>query len=180
MVNNVIPFVHSLLRDNVTKTDVVVDATCGNGNDTLLLAELSKFVYAFDVQDVAISNTEMLLNESNVSNYKIIQDSHENLGNYIDSELKAVTFNLGYLPGSDKSIQTSFKSTIKAIEDSLSLLVSGGIITIILYVGHNGGLDEANEVNSFSKQLNRKAYKVLQYSFINRDTSPYVIVIEKH
>ena len=39
------------LTEVVTQDDIVVDATMGNGHDTLFLAKLAKQVYAFDIQE---------------------------------------------------------------------------------------------------------------------------------
>ena len=41
------------LAQVITKDDVVVDATMGNGHDTLFLAKLAKQVYAFDIQETS-------------------------------------------------------------------------------------------------------------------------------
>lgn len=179
MVLNVIPFVHKLLNETVSKEDVCIDATMGNGHDTLLLSKLSKKVYAFDIQEQAILSTQELLDNNNVSNVELIHDSHTKIADYVKTKVKAVTFNLGYLPGSDKSVQTNKSSTIQAINQSLELLVKGGLITIILYIGHEGGLTEANYVEEHVSTLNKSHYQVVKYDFINRDKSPYVLVIEK-
>lgn len=179
MLLNAVPFVHDLLTKTILDDDITVDATCGNGNDTLLLAGLSKFVYAFDIQELAIRNTQALLSKYNFKNFKLIHDSHANLKRYITDKVKVVTFNLGYLPGSDKTIQTNEESTLIAIKDSCELLASGGIICITLYVGHIGGMQEAMKVEEFAKSLSGSDFKVVKYDFINRYNSPYVIVIEK-
>ena len=44
---------HAFLSEVITKEDIVVDATMGNGHDTLFLAQLAKKVYAFDIQEQA-------------------------------------------------------------------------------------------------------------------------------
>lgn len=46
---------HDFLREIITDQDTVVDATMGNGHDTLFLAKLAKEVYAFDIQEQALS-----------------------------------------------------------------------------------------------------------------------------
>lgn len=179
MIRNVIPFVHEILENTVTKDDITIDCTCGNGFDTLKLAELSKFVYAFDIQNIAIDNTIKLLIDKNLDNYKVIKDSHCNIDKYIKQSVKAITFNLGYLPGGDKSVTTAISSTLSAIEKSIDLLAKGGSVFITLYIGHEGGLGEALEVESFAKTLDRRRYKVAKYDFINKVHSPFVIIIEK-
>ena len=179
MIKNVIPFVHEMLERTITKDDTTIDATCGNGNDTLYLANLAKYVYGFDIQDQAIKNTDKLLKENKLCNYKLIRDSHENLDDYITDKVKAIVFNLGYLPGGDKSFKTASSSTVIAVKKSLDLLCQNGIITLIHYIGHDGGLEEANSVELMVKSLPRNKYKVAKYDFINSEFSPYVILIEK-
>ncbi|MEJ7220935.1 class I SAM-dependent methyltransferase, partial [Staphylococcus gallinarum] len=86
-------------------------ATCGNGNDTLFLAQNvpNGFVYGFDIQQLAITNTEQKV--ATFSNVKLIKDSHNNVKQYIKAEhigkIDAAIFNLGYLPKGDKSIVTT-------------------------------------------------------------------------
>ena len=179
MIKNVIGFVHDILENTIMEEDIVIDATCGNGNDTRLLAELADYVYAFDIQDQAIKTTKKILLDNQFDNVKLIQDSHENIEKYVKKKVKAVTFNLGYLPGSDKQVVTTAASTIKGLKASLNLLDDDGIITIILYVGHPGGKEEAIKVESFVKELEKGKYNVVKYDYINRELSPYVIVIQK-
>jgi len=179
MLETVVPFVHRILRDKVKKTDYTIDATCGNGHDTLFLANLSKHVYAFDIQKAAIANTTKLLEENNHTNYSLFEESHISFSSFISTEVTAITYNLGYLPGSDKTIKTNPSTTIESIKNGLSLLKRKGIISIILYIGHDGGLEEANTVEDFAVNLDGKEYSVIKYQFINRYNSPYVIIIEK-
>ena len=49
---------HQFLAEVITKEDVVVDATMGNGHDTAFLAQLAGQVYAFDIQEQALVNTQ--------------------------------------------------------------------------------------------------------------------------
>ncbi len=179
MIKNVVPFVHDLLKDTLNINDITVDATCGNGHDTLFLATNSKFVYGFDIQELAINNTDRLLQDNGKSNYKLIKDTHAMMSNYITVKVKAITFNLGYLPGSDKSIITRTASTLDAIKNGLSILKTGGLITIILYIGHPGGFQEATKLEEYLKGLPKNNYNVVKYDFINANMSPYVLVIEK-
>jgi len=53
----------------VKEGDTVVDATCGNGNDTAFLASLvgeNGRVFGFDIQDKAIANTTKKLTDLNL------------------------------------------------------------------------------------------------------------------
>ncbi len=179
MIKDVNPFVHELLKNVVSEMDYSIDATCGNGKDTLLLAKLSKHVYSFDIQDLAVRHTKKLLEDNNIFNVTLIKDTHERMSKYINNKVKAITFNLGYLPGGDKSIITNESSTVLALEDATSLLAKNGVITIIIYVGHVGGLSEAKAVEEFASTLNKNEFKVIKYYFLNTHLPPYVIAIEK-
>ena len=111
-VLKVIEFVHELIKNKVNSNDLCVDMTIGNGFDTLLLCNISKFVYGFDIQQIAINNTDKLLKENSKSNYKLICDSHEFIDKYINSKIKFAIYNLGYLPCGNKSITTLAASNI--------------------------------------------------------------------
>ena len=179
MIKNVLSFVHELIEDHVDKDAVCIDATLGNGHDALKLAKYCKKVYAFDIQEQALSTSKVLFLEHSVDNIEMILDSHENIKNYVTEEVRFVTFNLGYLPGSDKSIITRSESTKKAIIQCLDLLHKGGVIAITIYIGHPGGKEEAVELERYIELLDSKEYKVLKYQFINRNNAPYTIIIEK-
>lgn len=179
-----IEFAHTLLIDSVNEGDTVIDATCGNGNDTLFLAKLtgeSGHVYAFDIQQDAITRTKELTKDYN--HVHLIHDSHANLNQYLQesSTLDGAIFNLGYLPKSDKTIITLAESTIEAITSMLKILNKNKRIVIVVYHGHEGGKEEKNAVLEFVQSLNQKEFSVLQYGFINqKNNPPFVIGIEKN
>ena len=102
--------------------DTVIDATCGNGHDPLALAKMGAGkIYAFDVQETAISNTGSLLTKENIplDNVHLILDSHANMCNYIKEKVQVVVFNLGYLPSADKSVTTSTLTSSPAVCSSV-------------------------------------------------------------
>ncbi|NLN50263.1 MAG: SAM-dependent methyltransferase [Acholeplasmataceae bacterium] len=171
-------FVINYLVNNIKKTDLIVDATVGNGHDTLLLAELAKFVYGFDIQQQAIDNTLALLQANNLSNFQLIKDSHENIFNYL-SNFKGVIFNLGYLPGSDKAITTTEETTLKTLTTITDKMVLNQFIILTCYPNHDEGELEAEAVFEFAKELD-PSFTVLKYEIINNlGKPPFVIVIEK-
>lgn len=45
-------------------------------------------------------------------------------------------YNLGWLPGGDKSITTELEDTLESIEAARRLVKSGGMISVMLYRGH--------------------------------------------
>ena len=127
-----------------------IDATAGNGWDTLALAETvgeSGKVYGFDVQAGAISATRSLLGESNVlERVTLFEASHEMISERVDEPVHAVMFNLGYFPGGDQSIVTQPESTCAALAQALDLLLPKGVMSIVTYPGHPGGAEEQRAV----------------------------------
>lgn len=174
---NLDKLVKTLIKKTIDKNSVVVDATCGNGNDTLFLANIAKEVYAFDIQDQAIINSKNKCSE--FSNINFIQDSHANFDNYISNNVDLIMYNLGYLPNShDELITTTSSSTIDSITSGLKLLNKNKFMILTIYTGHDNGL-EANIVSEFLKTLSNKEYLVMQYQFCNLANPPFVMVVEK-
>lgn len=181
---NAVEFSHLLLNKNIEPGDIVVDATSGNGHDTEFMADLvgeSGKVYSFDIQEIAINNTKNLIKENGLEKrVQLIQDSHANLDQYIKTELTAVVFNLGYLPGGNKEIITKSQSTIKAIKKSLNLIKKNGIIVMVIYSGHPGGEEEEKEILNYVAKLDYKRFNVVNYEFINQpDSAPRVLALKK-
>lgn len=174
---------HYFLQGVVQKGDTVVDATAGNGFDTLFLADLvGDFgkVYSFDIQEEAIEETRQRLHEKRFLNRVDLHcTGHENLKKYVKQPVKAVVFNLGYLPGSNKEIVTRGNSTVKALEDSLEMLSSEGIVCLVVYWGHGGGPEERELVENYVSHLSSVQWDVLNLSFPNKVKAPFVIVIQK-
>lgn len=173
---------HNLIKSVVTDGDLVVDATLGNGNDTIFLSGLTPNgkVYAFDIQDEAVVKFKKMIADENINNVEVINDGHENIDRYVHDKVKVIMFNLGYLPGADKSITTKKETTLIALEKSLELLMPGGLMTVAAYIGHDEGAKEAEAVLDLIKSLDSKKYSVMQISFLNRNNAPFLVVIEKN
>lgn len=171
-------FTRSTIKRFVSSKSHVIDATCGNGNDTLFLAELAHrgHVHAFDIQSEAIENTKKRC--QNFQNISYYCDSHANLENYVQENISLVIFNLGFLPNSDSNLTTESTSTITALKASLNVLKSGGALLVTIYTGHDNHAEE-RQVLPFIQQLDKYKYNVLKYEFINLIDPPYLIVIEK-
>lgn len=179
MLERIIPFAHNKIKEYLTVNDVAVDATCGNGNDTLFLSKLSKHVYAFDIQEAAINNTSKLLKENNISNVSLIHDSHESFTKHDLKDIKVIMYNLGYLPGANKDTVTTYKTTINSITNGLTILQEKGLLSITVYIGHKQGKIESEKLLEFVTTLDSKKYNVLIYRMLNKNNSPYNIFIEK-
>ena len=170
---------HDFLAQVITKDDVVVDATMGNGHDTLFLAKLAKQVYAFDIQEQALEKTSQRLQEAGLSNAELILQGHETVDQFV-TEVKAAIFNLGYLPSADKSIITQPQTTLEALEKLCQMIVKGGRIAIMIYYGHEGGDIERDAVLDFVSQLPQQEYTATIYRTLNQiNNPPFLVMIEK-
>ena len=172
------------LNEADIKSDgVLVDFTMGNGYDTLYLSELvpSGKVYAFDIQEDAITNTKKRLDENGVTaKVQLIHDSHANAKKYIDTEIDGGMFNLGYLPGGDKSIHTMHESTISAVKDAISILKKGGILVISVYPGHEEGKREGEALIEMLSEYDKRLYWISRFYLVNSPDSPFIITVEKY
>ncbi len=178
------PLSHYFLRGRVRPGDLVVDATCGNGFDTLLLARLvgeAGTVWAFDVQPVAIAATrELLEREGCLDPVRLIEAGHERLGEFVPEGIAAAVFNLGYLPGGDASLITDPANTVAALEQAAQLLAPGGILTVALYTGHEGGPEEAQAVENWAASLHPGRFNVWRHRQLNRpEIAPYLVFVER-
>ncbi len=152
---------------------VAVDMTCGKGNDTLFLSKIAKKVFSFDIQDQAIEQAkELLKNQKNVT---FIKDDHARLLNHVHEKVDVGIYNLGYLPGGDKSINTQAKSTIASLKALLSILNDSGIIIIEVYP-HNK--EEKEMLSNFTSNLDH-SYDVIKIDLHNRTNPPHLIIIKK-
>ena len=167
---------HKLIEDHVKQGNVCVDATAGNGNDTLFLADLvgeKGKVYAFDIQKQAIDETGKRLKEEGMERrVELICDSHENMKDYIKEEVSCIVFNFGYLPGGDHALATKSESSIKAIDDGLEILEKGGMMSLCIYSGGDSGFEERDSILSHIRELDTKKYLVIVSQYYNRPNNP--------
>jgi predicted methyltransferase len=185
---SILSFAHQLIEARVQPGEIVIDATAGNGVDTVFLSRLvgsAGVVHAFDIQSHALEQTALrLAAEQPDSDVRLHLCSHAELLERVPQEqhgkVAAVMYNLGYLPGQDHAVITTASSTLPALDASAQLLRRGGVITIVLYTGHPGGMEEAEAVEAWAAALPQKEFQVLQYRFLNqKNHPPYVIAIEK-
>ena len=180
--------VHQLLTNHLQEGDIAIDATAGNGYDTLFLAEQVRpcgKVIAIDIQDCAIRSTrEKLESAGLIDRVKLVTDDHAislrkliaiNVG-----KVAAITFNLGYLPGSDKRIQTNAESTKEALAASIQLLISGGCLCVTAYRGHSGGTAEAETVEAFMRKSEKQGHAVDCYEPESSNSPPILWLLKKN
>lgn len=173
-----------LLEDVIKEGDIVIDATMGNGYDTKYLAEKvgeNGLVYSFDVQEEAIKSTKKRLEKADlIDRVNLILDGHQNMDRYVNEEVSCVMFNLGYLPRAKHQVITKPETTLEAIKKSLELLKPNGIVSIAIYTGHEGGMEECDEVFGYVSKLDQSEYSVLNCNFVNQiNHPPRLIMIEK-
>lgn len=165
-----------MLADRLRPGDVVVDATMGNGHDTLFLSECVSpggHVHAFDVQPAALEETRKRV-PAEVSTLHLAghETLRETLPVEIHGRIAALMFNLGYLPGSDKSCITRTETTLAALAQAIDLLKPGGILTLAVYPGHEGGAEESREIAKWAAELDSRRFEVQHLRPVNRSAAP--------
>ncbi|ERJ13395.1 tRNA (mnm(5)s(2)U34)-methyltransferase [Haloplasma contractile] len=186
-LERVLQYAKTLIKACTGKGDIAIDATIGNGHDSLFLSKLvgeSGHVYGYDIQKQAIEKTRNLLDQHKIEQVTLFHKGHEYILDTVPSSLygnvSSAIFNLGYLPGSDKTVTTKGSTTIKAINQLLQILKVGGIIVLVVYHGHPEGQVEKDELLDYVSTLNQKYAHVLRYQFVNqKNHAPFIIAIEK-
>ena len=170
------------IREQVKPGDICIDATMGNGNDTLLLSTLagsSGKVLAFDIQESALRRTEERLRKDGApENWSLFLESHAHMSRYAEpGSVSCIVFNLGYLPGGDHSMATRSDSTIQALEQSLILLKKGVLVSLCIYSGGDSGFEERDAVLSWLSGLDPRKYLVIRSDYYNRPNNPPIPVL---
>ena len=170
------------ILNHLKEGDVAVDFTMGNGHDTEFLSKTvgpEGRVYAFDIQADAVASTAKNLKEWGApENYTLIHDSHHNAKNYLPCPFKAGMFNLGWLPGGDKSITTLRETTLPALEGAIALMDKDAVLTVAVYPGHEEGTLEGIAVEEYFSSLSRFKVCCTKIKIVNSPTSPFFFVIE--
>ncbi|MCR1935209.1 methyltransferase domain-containing protein [Clostridium tepidum] len=181
--NNAVSIAKYICEKTLKLGDVAVDCTLGNGNDTILLANLvgnEGKVFSFDIQKDAIEKTKEKLKDFPYKNIILINDGHENLDKYIQEKVNLFIFNLGYLPGNNHNITTKAETTLKAVKKALKLLDDNGIVLLAIYHGHENGKEEKIVLEDLTSKLDQKVYNVMKTVFINQANNPPILIcIEK-
>ena len=168
---------HKLISDLFDKNDIVVDATMGNGNDTLFLAEKALHVYAFDIQENALIRTKSITRH--LSNITYILDSHENIFSYIEYA-KGYVFNLGYLPNGNKDISTTSISTIKTLTSIFDKLRKNDFVLVVCYPGHDEGKIESIALKSLLDTIDKSSLDIVRTTLeYKKNIPPYILLITK-
>ena len=160
-----------------------VDATMGNGKDTLWLCGLvgeTGRVYAFDVQAEAVARTRELLEREGVADRAaLLCLGHEHMAEVVDGPVDAVMFNLGWLPGAEHGVTTRVETTLQAADAALTLLKPEGLLTICVYPGHDEGTRELNALTAWAASLDPRRYDALMKHYMNQPNDPPVLIAVK-
>lgn len=164
--------------------DLAIDATCGNGNDTLKLAEIlhkSGTVIGMDIQEEAIARTKALLShlpQERLARIHLYHQSHANFPPLRDP-VRLIVYNLGYLPKGNKQFTTMTQSTMESLGKALELVMPGGAISITCYPGHDEGAKEEKAILEMIAHLSAMSWNVCHHTFLNRAASPSLILIQR-
>mgnify|MGYP002548498295 FL=1 len=172
-MESMIEFVHQRIKKH--KYQNGIDFTMGNGHDTLFLSDYCHHVYSYDIQSLALNNTKELVKRK--KNITLFLKSHE----YFDEDVRDFEvgiFNLGYLPGGNHECVTQYETTLKTIKKALEHLVKGGCLYVVVYIGHDQGKESIN-LDAYFRTLDHKLYNVAKFEMMNKNNSPYVVIIEK-
>lgn len=163
----------------MTPEDTVIDATCGNGQDTLFLAKLRpRRLYGLDIQETALDNTRKLLYENNLDAI-LLNTCHSRFPDELEPHsVKLIVYNLGYLPGSNKEVTTCRHTTMRSLEQALLLITSGGAVSVTCYPGHPEGAQEEARILDFAAELDKTTWSCCHQRWLNRNKAPNLLIIQ--
>lgn len=180
---NAVALSHQLIKENVLPGMTVVDATCGNGGDTLFLAQTvgeEGSVFAFDIQPDAVKKTKVVLKKHGITNAEVFCVGHEYMREFIKTNVDCVVFNLGYLPSSGSKIMTRPRTTVRALKAATEIIGEEGVIVVCSYVAHIGGKCEFRRIYRYLESLNREVFQTMLFEQPNaKKIAPKVLLIRK-
>ncbi|MDR3623761.1 MAG: class I SAM-dependent methyltransferase [Chlamydiales bacterium] len=180
-------FAHSYWTSHLYIGASVIDATCGNGHDALFIAKkilnnTQGSLYIFDIQESAINQAKTHLSSHlDKESYKRVhfyKQCHSNFPNELqEKSIDLIVYNLGYLPGGNKSITTTKETTLISLERSLKLIKPLGLISITCYPGHLEGEKEEELLLTWAKSLDPLNWSASFHKRINYSKAPSVLFL---
>lgn len=160
-------------KDLLKADDTVIDATCGNGKDSLRLTELvpQGHVYTLDIQEAALQKARALIPHSNIT---YLLQSHVILPS---TPVKLIVYNLGYLPGGNKDLTTMTATTLESLAKAAQLITIGGTLSITCYPGHEEGAREEQAIQRWVEDLDPQKWSITYHQW--REKSPTLFFIVK-
>lgn len=160
--------------------DIAVDATAGNGRDSLFLAKLSiSALFVFDIQSTAIAKTQKYLQDY-LQKVTFYCRSHVDIDQVVlPKPPRLVVYNLGYLPGGDKTLTTRTETTLASVKAALSILDFDGAISITCYPGHEEGAREEKALIDFFISLPPSMWSIQHHRWDERPRLPSLFWITR-
>lgn len=180
-----------LAGSGALKGKALVDGTCGNGHDTFFLAECLRRldlggqcpIYSFDVQESALAAARRLLADMPEHGATFLLADHaalrQSLAERGVTEIILAVYNLGFLPGSDKSLTTNAARTLPSLTEAAALMLPGGLLCVHAYGGHGGGLDELTAVDSWFCGLAADTWQAARYEMCNKGRNPEALFLAR-
>jgi hypothetical protein len=180
---------HQYWERLVKPGDLVIDATCGNGQDTLKLAQLAISshagqVYACDIQPQAIEQSRDYLTK-HLSTQQLLRlewrlGCHSTFPSEIPpNSVKLIVYNLGYLPGGDKNRTTQTQTSLESLFQAQQLIIPGGAISLTCYPGHAEGSLEEEAILRYASHLPPHEWNCCHHRWLNREKSPSLLLLQK-
>lgn len=172
-----------------TSSLVAIDATAGRGSDTLTLAQLLPHdgtVHSIDIQASALSETRQRYHQKAAATPLAALQPHHMSHDRLDTlqlqprSVGVVAYNLGWCPSynADRSIVTLGETTVKSLDQAAGLVCVGGVITVMIYVGHDQGKREEQQVLAWAASLAHD-WGVFTLAYPNRSLAPRVLICER-
>lgn len=164
--------VHRMLTDVLAPGGLYLDATCGNGHDTLFLCGLAGpkgRVIGLDIQPAAVQATNALLAQKGMEQIgRAVQADHSDLARFAPpGSADCVMFNFGWLPGAPHEVHSQADNSLRALQAGLDALKPGGVLSAVLYSGKVIGDSEKRAALDFFRSLPLTRYTVLVCQFAN-------------
>lgn len=171
-----------ILKPMIRPGDLVIDATAGNGHDTVFLAECvgpDGMVLAFDVQATALDSARSRVGDAGWVEF--FQESHAKMADHAAAgSVAVIMFNLGYLPGENHELTTESSETLAALDVAARLLKPGGVLSVICYPGHAAGAAEAVAVEAWMTALAANGWRVARYGAVGtKRPAPFLLLAGK-
>jgi SAM-dependent methyltransferase len=174
---------HFFWKEWVEPGDILIDATCGNGQDLLVLVKLLKGkgqAIGYDIQKEAIDQSHAFLkNQLSQEEFSLVKLRHASHETFEETSAKLIVYNLGYLPRGNKMKTTATDSTLKSVQHACNLIVKGGAVSITCYPGHEEGGREEKALLDYVQKLSPSQWSILYNQWVNRKNSPSLLLLMK-
>jgi hypothetical protein len=155
--------------------DLIIDATVGNGHDTLFLAQLLQgegALVGYDIQSQALESALKRLSSLPPSIHRTVSFKKQSHHQFDEKNVKLIVYNLGYLPGGNKQLTTLSETTLLSLHSALQALAPNGAISITCYPGHEEGRKEENAIREFLKTLSATRWSLCHHQWLRSLPGP--------